>query len=811
MGRLAADLRYASRVLTRTPAFSLFAVLALAIGIGANTAIFSLIDAILLRPLQFRDPARLVELFEDNSAVGFAHDTPAPANVQDWKTRNHVFEDIAAENDGILNITGGSAAPEEVEHAEITSNLLPLLGIQPILGRNIRADETGSQPAKVVLIGYGIWQRRFGAKPDVIGKTIELDREPFQIVGVMPRGFRFPESIDLWRPSQFRFSGAETLPRTSHFLHVYARLKPGVTAATAQREMSGIAAQLTREYPASNTHLGAVVASLRDQFVGNLQLGLLVLFLGVGALLLIACSNVAGLMLARAAGRRRELAVRAAIGATFGNLIRQSLVESLLLSLAGGGLGTLFAVWSIPLLQKLVPLAMAGWAHPSIDARVLMFTFAVCTLAAIACGVLPALATSQVDLSADLQLGGRAGLLGGSRTRSWLVQTEVALATVLLVGAILLTQTLWNLAQSPLGFQPAHVLTARTSLPFSPQSPYIHFEIRTDFYRQVLERIVRIPGVRAAGYTTFLPLTNRGGTSAFEIEGQPEPKAGEINDANHRVITPDYLPSIGDKLLAGRYFDSHERIGSPPVALINQAMAAKYWPGQQALGKRLRLEHNSPWIQIVGIVDNVRQMGLDLEGRAEMYFPYTQESTAAGYFTPRDLAVRVEGDPNHYTNAIRQAIWNVDPNQPVIQIQPMQALVDDELAARSLQMKLISTFALLALLLAGLGIYGLLAYTVTQRSREFGVRMALGARQSQVLRATLGQGLRLIFNGLAFGFVAAWFLSRAMHNLLYGVTGGGVSAYLVAGVVLLVGGATASYIPARAASRVDPMEALRFE
>lgn len=679
-----------------------------------------------------------------------------------------------------------------------------------MLGRNIRADECRTNPAKVVLISYELWQRRFGSQESVIGRTVELDREPFVIIGVMPPRFHFRDAVDLWRPERFRLDGHEALSRTSHYLHVYARLKPGISVATAHRELKAIAAQLAKDYPKTNTDVGALTVSLRDQFLGDSKLGLWVLLAGVGTLLLIACANVSGLLLARASARTKELAIRSALGATRGDLIRHTLAQSVLLALAGGALGVLLAVWTLPILNRLVPLTLAGWTHPQINAQVLLLTFAVSALAAIVSGLTPAWAASRTDINVALQQGGRAGIAAHGRVRSVLVGGEVGLAMLLIVGALLLTQTLWNLMNVPLGYRPEHVLTARTSIPLSPQSPYRTFEARTEFYRRVLERIAVIPGVQSVGYTTFLPLTNRGGSSGFDIEGQPAPKTADFNDANHRVVTPEYLQTIGDQLLRGRYFDSSDRVGSQPVAIVNESMARKYWPGEDALGKRFRLqEQNRPWVTIVGIVADVRQMGLDLEGRAEMYFPYTQEATSFGFYTPRDLAVRVTGDPQLFAQAIRKAVWEIDPHQPVIAVKPMQDFVDEELASRRLQVMLLCVFAGFALLLAALGLYGLLAFTVAQRNAEIGMRMALGADRGRILRETMIDGLRLVGGGLVAGSVVAWLLSHLVQKLLYGVAPGNVLTFGAAACLLLVTAVAASYFPARAAASVEPLEALR--
>ena len=809
MSTFLADFKYSIRTLQRSPGFAIFAILALALGIGANVAVFSAVDAMLLRPMQFRDASRLVKVFEDGSILGFPHNTPAPANFVDWKARNHVFEDMAALQGQIYAITG-DGAPEQVEGNPVTANLFPLLGVTPVLGRNFLPEEDRPGGPKVAMLSFRLWQQRYGADRSVIGRGIRLDGETYQIIGIMPHGFIFPDRSDVWVPIAFRPD--QLAQRSNHYLNVFARLKPGVTVESAQREMAGIAAQLAREYPATNAWVtGAAVVGLREEILGDVRLGLWVLACGVGCVLLIACTNVAGLLLARAAGREREMAVRAALGAGRLRLIRHSMTEALALSLAGGAVGFLFAIWTIPFLQDLVPKTLAGWSQPHLDWRLLGFALLVSTVSALVFGATPAVSISEVDLSNALQRGGRAGIGGRSRLRRWLVISEVAFAVVLCVGAGLLVQTLWTLAHVELGYRPEGVLTMRTNLPRSAESAYRNFPARSEFYQRVLEKVRSIPGVTSAGYTTFLPLTNRGGTSGFTIEGAPPPAPGQDPDANHRVISAEYLQTMGVRLRAGRYFTQFDGPDQTPVAIINEATARQYWPGQNPLGHRLRLQRAGPWITIVGVVENVRQMGLDVAGRAEMYHPCTQPAASAGYYAPRDLAVRVQGDPLRYSAAVREAIWAVDRNQPVSSVMPMTQLVSDELSAREVEVELLGVFAALALLLAAIGLYGLLAYTVVQRMREIGVRIALGAQPRQVLRATMGEGLRLVLAGLAIGSAGAWALTGAMQKLLYGVKASDPATFVVAAAALVVVGVLACYVPARRAASIDPMVALRYE
>lgn len=807
--RLLQDIRFSLRMLRKGPGFVLFAVLALALGLGANAAIFSVVDAVLLRPLPFRNADRLVEIWEDASHMGFPLAPLAPANFSDWKRRNHVFEDMAALKGDLYALTG-NGAPEQLEGSPVTANLFPLLGVSPILGRNFSVEEDRPGGPRVVLISYGLWQRRFGGDTTIVGREIWLNKQKYVVLGVMPRGITFPEKSQIWIP--LALGPRELAVRDDHYLRVFARLRPGVTFAQAKREMAGLAAQLAREYPDSNTNLGAVVVSLRDQLVGDLQLALWAVTAGVGCVLLIACANLAGLLLARAVGREREFAVRIALGAGRLRLIRQTLIESLILAGFGGGAGLLMAILALPFLRNLVPATLNAWSEPGINLPLLGFLLFLSALAAVLFGMLPALALSRPDLATALRQGSRVAAQGSTRTRKILIVSEVALAVVLLVGVGLLTRTLWALAHVPLGFHPEGVMTLRTSLPVSSNSPYSSFLVRSEFYRRVLEQVTAIPGVISAGYTTFLPLTNAGGTSPFTVEGAPPPPPGQSNDANHRVISPDYFRTIGVRLLAGRFFRDSDGPDAPPVSIINRAMARQHWLGQNPLGRRFQLGRVSGvWFTIVGVVDDVRQMGLDVNGRAEMYFPYTQPSGSAGYTTPRDLAVRVKGDEMAYARALEAAVWRVDSTQPIADVMPMHELIADKLASREVAVTLIAAFAGLALLLAALGLYGLLAHSVFERRREIGVRMALGAQPGQVLSAVLREGLRLVLSGLLIGAAGSWVVMRVLNTLLFGVTAKDPWVFAGSALLLLVVGLIASYLPARQAASIDPMTALRYE
>jgi putative ABC transport system permease protein len=803
------DLRYGARMLLKKPGFTLIAVLTLALGIGANTAIFSLVDAVLLRPLPFSDPERLVMVWEDATRIGFPRNTPAPANYADWKAQNKVFEELAALDWRSYALTD-EGEPEKVEAQAVTANFFPLLGVQPLLGRAFTPEEDKPGTNRVALISYGLWQRRFGGDQAVVGKEILLDGQKSTVLGVMPRGFQFlAKDTGLWVP--MAFSPQRLADRDSHYLTVVARLKPGVSLPQAQADIAAIMQRINREHPVPGFEFGAAVISLREQLAGDVRPALLVLLVSVGFVLLIACANIANLLLARGAARYREIGVRTALGAGQARIIRQLLTESVLLAVAGGVAGLFCAWWSFSFLTQLIPDSMTLNAGVRIDARVFGFALLLSLLTGIIFGLTPALQVAKVDLNEALkQSGGRTGTgAGHRRLRSALVVTEIALALVLLVGAGLLIQTFLRLRALDIGVNPENVLTLRTQL---PRGKYKELPKRDAFYQQVLERVRALPGVVGAGYTTAAPLTWKGGTTSFAIEGR-EPKPGQ--DANNRQVSAGYTETMGMKLRQGRFFDEHDNAQSQPVVIINETMARQYWPGENAVGKRLHIglgpaESERPLVTVVGVVGDVKEMGLEAPAKAEMFFPY-QQLPSILWNMPRDLTVRTTGDPLSVAPAVRQAVWSVDPTQPVSNVRTMEEILAEEVAQRRIGMTLLAAFAALALLLASLGIYGVLSYAVTQRTQEIGIRLALGAGRKEVLRLVLTDGMRLAGAGLAIGLGVSFALTRLMTSLLFGVSA--TDPRTLAGVTLLLTAVAllACYVPARRATKVDPMIALRCE
>ena len=807
MQTLLQDLRYGLRMLWKTPGFTAIAILSLALGIGANTAIFSLVNAVLLKPLPFSEPERLVMVWEDMSAIGFPSGEPAPGTYSDWKAHNQVFEDMATLNWRNVNLTG-DGEPEKVPAYGVSANLFPLLGSQPVLGRNFLPEEDRPGAAKAVMLSHALWQRRYGGDPGIVNRDILLNGEKYTVVGVMPADFQFLQRyIGLWVAAAF--TQEELANRASHYLTVVARMKPNVTLKQADADIKAITARIAQDYPDQAESMSSSVVSMREQLAGKVRNSLLMLVVAVAFVLAIACANIASLLLSRATARRKEIAVRTALGASRLQIIRQLLVESILLAGIGGAVGLLFALWSFTLLQQLIPVGMTRIASLQIDLPVLCYAMAISLITGIIFGLVPALQASKVELNEALkQSAGRTGAsAAGGRLRGAFVVAEVALALVLLVGAGLLIQTIFHLRDQYSVFQPDTLLTMRTAL---PEDRYTQHAKRVAFYDQVLERVQALPGVTSAGYTTSVPLQWKGGANNLLIEGrQPEP--GASPNAIHRQVSNDYLQTIGMSLRQGRYFDQRDNQQSQPVALVNETMARQYWPDEEPVGKRFRIAVNAaPWLTIVGVVADVRQMGMDVAVKAEMYVPYRQIKSHPWY-TPRDLVIRTTGNPENLVAGVRQEIRAVDPDLPVSNIVTMEEMLSQESGSRRLGMLLLAAFAGLALLLASLGIYGVLSYFVAQQTQEIGVRLALGAQQRDILRLVIGKGMTWAFVGVAIGSVAAFALTRLMASLLFGVSANDLLTFaLVAG--LLTGVAlVACYLPARRATRVDPLVALRYE
>ncbi len=799
---LYAHLRSAFRQMKRNPGFFAIALAALALGIGANTAIFSAVEGVLLRPLPYADPSRLVMLWEDASYVGFPQNNLSAADYVDWRAQNQVFTDMAAlrYSNAAFN---GDQGPEQALGRGVTPNFFDVLGVQPAVGRPFTAEEDAAR-RKVVVLSDAFWQRRFGGNPSVVGRSILMDGEATTVVGIMPRGFFFPDhQTDYWVPAAF--TSEDLARRTRHYLEVVARMKPGVMRERAQRDLEVIAKRLQLQYPDSNTNIGAVAVSIRENFAGDTATGLWVLQIAAVLVLLIACSNLANLLLARAAGRRREIAVRIALGASRAQIAAQLITESLLLSVGGGVAGLLVGrlCWSV--FKNLVPSQIAGNGF-ALNAPVLMFTAAVSILAGVFFGIVPALRATDVSLQESLKEGARAGeSRGGVRLRDTLVVAQFAMAFALLVGAALMIETLWNLRRVDLGFRSDHLLTMAVPL---PNTKYNTNEKLRAFYRDVLDRTRTLPGVKNVGFGSDVPFTSIGDTEGYAIEGAPPTLPGQDNDALYREVTAGYLETIGGTLESGRLLEDRDIASGQPVVVINEFLAKRHWPGVDAVGKRLKLTGSKePWRTVVGVVKDIRERGLLLDMKPAVYVPVNQvDRPGADY-----LVARTSQDPASVINALRGAVWAVDADRPVAFIRTMDQLMEENVADRERPMALLGIFAGLALVLACLGVYGVLAYSVAQRTREIGVRMALGARPLDVTRMILGRGLKLSAIGLVAGAALAGALGVLLRSLLFGVTPAAPLVYAGTAASLIIVALAACVIPAQRAARVDPVVALRDE
>ncbi|HEX5706976.1 MAG TPA: ABC transporter permease [Pyrinomonadaceae bacterium] len=808
-GELRQDLRYGVRMLAKNPGFTVVAVIALALGIGANSAIFSVVNTVLLRPLPYKDPERLVMVWEDRTKRGYPRDTPAAGNFTEWREQNSVFEGMAAIADLSFNLTG-AGEPERLEGRRVSANLFPLLGVEPQLGRAFLPEEDEPGAARVVVLSHGLWQRRFGSDVGVVGKPLTLNGESFEVVGVMPPDFQFPSRDDqLWVP--IAFTPQEAANRNRHYLQIVARTKPGTSVEQAQTEMSAIAERLRQQYPDTNTDVGAAVVPLHEQLVGDIRPALLILLGAVGFVLLVACANVANLLLARAAVRQKEISIRVALGASRSRLIRQFLTESVLLAALGGLVGLLLSVWGVSLLRAFIPENISQAQAVAIDGRVLGFTLLVSLLTGLVFGLAPALQTSGSNLNETLKEGGRdsaAGVRGGG-VRGLLVITEVALALILLIGAGLLLNSFLRLRRVDPGFRADNLLTMSIVL---PQTKYPDYARRAAFYDELVARVEALPGVKSAAVANWIPLVLQGDSITVAVEGRPDPGPTQRPGVVTRVVSPGYFRTMSIELLQGRPLDAQDRADTPNVAVISETMARRLWPGEGPLGKRLTpgspdTANPDDWVTVVGVARDVRQFELVADPKPQMYLSYAQ----AGFFAPRHLVVKTEVEPLGLASAVRGAVWGIDKDQPVSNVRTMEDVLSESIAPERFSMMLLGIFAALALVLAAVGVYGVMSYSVAQRTREIGIRMALGAQPRDVLKLAVGQGLKLVAVGVAAGLVAAALLTRVMSSLLFGVSATDPLTFAAISLVLVGVGVLASYIPARRATKVDPLTALRYE
>ncbi|HYY56582.1 MAG TPA: ABC transporter permease [Pyrinomonadaceae bacterium] len=802
------DFRYGLRILLKRPGFTTVAVMALALGVGATSAVFSIVNAVLLHTLAIEEPERVMMLWENNQARNHPEVEVSYPNYVSWREENHVFEEVAALPSVNFDMTlTGTGEPQQVEATTVSANFFSLLGSRAAVGRTFLPEDEKAGAPTVVVLSNGLWKRRFGSDPKVLGQKLEVEGESATIVGVMPPDFDFPKGVELWAPLT-PIPGGWTEQRGFRVLRAMARLKPGVSVEQAQSEMDAIARRLGEEFPKENKGYGVTIIPLVKSIFGNARPALLILLGAVFLVLLIACVNVANLLLARAATRQKEIALRLALGASRSRLVRQLLTESLLLALMGGALGLLLATFGVEYLVALAPQDIPRIGRAGINIQVVGFAFIVSFMTAIIFGLAPALQSSRPELNEALKEGG-AKSQGGARAkrlRSFLVVSEVALAVILMVGAGLLVRSFNNLQRIDPGFNAENVFTARVAL---VQSKYPDEPEQKAFFAQLLERVKTLPGVESAAVVLMRPLSGTvGWDPPFAVEGQTPEEQTANPYSNYEAISPGYFHTMSIPLVRGRDFNDQDRGDAASVAIVNETMARKYWPGQEPIGRRLKFgkaNSNAPWLTVVGVVRDVRYREWD-GVRPDIYVPFLQDCE---YRT--DFVVRTKVDPLSLSESFRREVYALDKDQAVASVTTMEELVKAALARPRFNTLLLGIFAALALALSAVGVYGVMAYTVTQQTHEIGVRMALGAQSADVLKMIVGQGLKLIAVGLFIGVAGALLLTRLMSSLLFGVTAtdpltfAGVSA-LLAAVALL-----ACFIPARRATKVDPMVALRYE
>jgi len=804
------DIRFGSRSLRKTPGFTVVAIVALALGIGATTAILSVVNGVLLRPLPYADSDRLVVLLHDGK------NPTSPANVVDWKNQTHSFTDVAAADYWSTNLTSGDQ-PETVLGLRVSAGIFPMLGVPALYGRTFTADEDRTGSEHVAVISYGLWQRRFGADRSIVGHTVSLDGEAFTILGVMPPTFQFAPfwatHAEIWVPLGL---AARASNRGAESLRVFARLLPGVTLEQARSDVAAVTARLEREYPGTNKNV--TVQSLKHKVVGDIETPLLVLLGAVAFVLLIACANVAHMLLSRSAARQKELAIRTALGATRLRLIAQLLAESIMLAAAGGVAGLLLATWGVRALIAANPVIIPRVANVTIDARVLMMTVLITAATSIAFGLLPAWRAARVDLAGTFKDGDRASTDGHRkhRLRSALVMTEFALALVLLVGAGLMIRSFVALMQVDPGFDPRNVIAMTISTKGTREADPA---VRPAFFAQALERVRAVPGVESVGYINHLPLIGDRWGFSFSIEGRPTPKPGESPTATYRVVSPGYFRAMRIPILSGRDISDEDRAGAPGVIVINEYMAKTHWPGENPIGKRISTS-GLPYVTIVGVVKNTAVERWGAPPEEEFYFPFAQTPYAtskADHYSGMTLVARIacgsgaQCDASSLATPIVNAIRGIDRNVPISTVETMKSAVATVTAESRFYLVLLGTFAAIALTLAAVGIYGVMSYSVSRRTHEMGIRIALGADPMGVVGLVVGEGARLAGVGAAVGLIAAFGLTRLMSKLLYATAPSDPITFALVTLVLCGIGLIASYVPARRATKVDPLTALRSD
>lgn len=806
METLIKDIRYGARSLLKRPALAIIAIVTLAVGIGANSAIFSTVNALLLKPLPFPDPDRIVALWDKVPSRGVERNEVAVANYLDWRAQNKTFEQLGIYRWWSTNLTG-SDSPERVQGFQVTPNFLDIVGVKPMMGRGFSAEE--DQPGKdaVALLTYSLWQRRFGADPNIVNKTIATNGVARTVIGVMPPDFNYPKGAEIYAPLAITPELGRS--RGNHSYLGIGRLKPGVSLQGAQADLNTIASQLEKQYPETNTGRGVVIYPILEDTVRMYSTALWVMMAAVGFVLLIGCANVANLMLARATGRQREIALRAALGASRFRIIRQLLTESVLLSLLGGALGIVVAYWGVDAIRSANPGEAArfapGWNHLGINLPVLAFTLLLSVLSGVLFGLAPAWQFSKPDLNSALKEGGRQGTSGSHRLRGLLVVSEVALSLMLLISAGLLIRSFLQLVKTDPGFNSDNLLTMNLVLPVAK---YKDEPQRAAFYSDLVRRVMELSGVESAAAVNHLPLGGSNSSTSFLVEGLPEPPPGQEFSGRYRVCTPNYFETMGIPVLRGRGFTDQDKAGAPPVIIVNETLARKYWPNTDPIGKRMRytgpLEQN-PWMQVVGVVKDVKHE-MNLPITEDFYVPHAQDA-----WQSMVLVAKTKVEPAAMAAPIRQQVWALDKDQPVFDVHTMREVRAISLALYSFSSIMLSIFAGVALLLAAIGIYGVMSYAVTQRTQEIGIRMALGARVVDVLKLVVRNGMSLALIGVAVGLAGAYGLTRLLASLLVGVAPTDLVTFSTVTFGLLLIALLACYIPARRATKVDPMIALRYE